>query len=803
MSTRTERLSKELVLRYACATVVTLIAAAGAQLVIRSDFVLAVCALSIVGAWVSLYLRVHGMRVAGVLISRPLWNGLTSLAWLLAATLWTVSSLSDLFAILSSGGGTQAFWVRFGASDSLLLLMQVFLLFSAFRSFALISDKDATLATVPSFSVLLLLIPVHKGIEVVLYFLVWTLTATALFALDHRSELARGVDGRVPAALPGQDVRLAARGLASVMASALVAAFALSYFLTSRDADSRSSTQNAITGLAGRLAQFALQSSPDQGGSAGPERQIDFSSGPTLPSKTLLWKTAVFALNGRLVRPQYFRLFTLERYNGSTWLQAGGKQKQVALAPITPAQWPPINPFFNQQNGSFRGSPFSRPSGGGSFRGGSFGTRSGFIPSDAFAIGDAFPDTIRSFGTRRRTVRVSVISSATNLGFVPALPGTRLVALALPGVQELRARADGAVDLSFIPLNQKVRSVSELPDVSEYGGSDSAPVRKVEPKPDSPRLSLGDRAVYVKHPALSERVNQFARTALAGTKPGDSNLSRAGRLARAIQNGATYTLRPPALPEGSEATDYFLFPGKKRGFCTHFASALTVLCRSQGIPARVVSGFAVKEYDSAGFALLRDDNAHAWTEVWVDNWGWATVDATPAGDRGDNAPNWLSLWGEWATSLFLQVEGWSRARILGLGIGAVALLGGIYAFRRRVRVRTWWARRNRSNRETEWSRREIVAAYERASSELARRFRPRLESETPNEWLDAAARFALDAPRPVELPLRQLRELTGLYLLARYAPQAPDRSVAIVARELAGHLTWKKPRRNAALDAGR
>lgn len=811
MSTRTERLTTELVLRYACATLVTLIAAAGAQLVIRGDFVLAVSTLSIVGAWVSLYLRVHGMRVAGVLIPRPLWNGLTSLAWLLAATLWTISSLSDIMAILLNGGGSQAFWVRFGAGDSLLLLMQVFLLFSAFRSFALISDKDATLATVPSFSVLLLLIPVHKGIEVVLYFLAWTLSATALFALDHRSELARAVDGRVPAAVPGQDVRLAARGLATVMASALVAAFALSYFLTSRDADSRSSTENAITGLAGRLAQFALQSSSDQSGSAGPERQIDFSSGPTLPSKTLLWKALVFALNGQSLRPQYFRLFTLERYNGSTWLQAGERQKQkrVVLAPVAPGQWPTINAFSFQGSGSFRGGPFiggsygGRQLRGGRFSGGPFGGQSDRPPADAFAVGAAFPNTTRSFGTQRHTVRMSVTASATNLGFVPLLPGTRLVSLVVPGVQELRARSDGALDLSFIPLGQRVRGVAELPDVPEYGGRDDAPTQKVAASPSSPRLSPDDRATYVEHPALSARVNQFARAALSGVKPGYSNLNRAQRLAHAIQVGATYTLRPPTLPEGKEATDYFLFDGKKRGFCTHFASALTVLCRSQGIPARVVSGFAVKEYDSDGLALLRDDNAHAWTEVWVDNWGWATVDATPAGDRGDNAPNWLSLWGEWATSLFLQVEGWSRARILGLGLGTVALLLGVYVFGRRVRVLAWWARRHRLNRETEWSRREIEVAYGRASSELARRFRPRLESETPDEWLDAAAHFAAQAPRPVELPLRQLRQLTGLYLYARYAPQAPDKSLVIVARELAGHLTWKKPRsKNAALDAG-
>lgn len=338
MSTRTERLSVELVLRYACATFVTLLAGAGAQLVVRSDFVGVVMALSVAGAFVSLYLRVHGMRVAGVSISRPLWNALTSLAWFVAAVFWAVTSLSDAIGLLLNGGGFSTVLVRFGAGDWLALLMQVFLLFSAFRSFALITDKDATLSTVPSFSVLLLLIPVHKGIEVVLYFLAWTLTATCLFALDHRSELKRSVDGRIPAAMPGQDVRMAARGLATVLASSLVAAFALSYFLTSSDADSRSSAQNAITGLAGRLAQFALQTSSDPGSTTGPERQIDFSSGPTLPSKTLLWRTRVISLDGEELHPQYFRLFTLSKYNGSTWTQEGDRQKRMSLVSLSPKQ---------------------------------------------------------------------------------------------------------------------------------------------------------------------------------------------------------------------------------------------------------------------------------------------------------------------------------------------------------------------------------------------------------------------------------------------------------------------------------
>lgn len=781
MSKRTERLSGELVLRYGCATLVTLVAAAGAQLVVRTDFVLAIIALCLVGAPISLFLRLHEMRVLGMKISRPLWNGFTSFAWFIAAAVWTISSLSDLVAIVMSGGASQGFWLRFGAGESLSLLMQVFLLFAAFRSFALISDKDATLATVPSFSVLLLLIPVHHGIEVVVYFLIWTLGATTLFALDHRSELARSVDGRVPASLPGQDVRLAARGLATVLAAAMVAAFALSYFLTSRNADDRSKTESAISNLAGRLVQFALQTSSESTG-GGPERQIDFSSGPALPSRALLWQVTVVGLDDKPLRPQYFRLFSLSRYSGSTWTQSPSEQKRVNEEPLTRAQWP--LPYarrnYELRQGGRDGNrpPLSRDS----------TLRSGFV------IDKAWPEVNRVFGHPTRLVRIGVQSNVANLGFIPLLPGVRTVRLRDSNISEVRTRSDNAVELGFIGAGQNAGALASVPEVAEYGfPGGAAPTKIVAAQPDSPRLSSAQRAAFGQvPPVLSKRVREFARRALLGAKPQENNLGRAQRLALAIQRGATYTLRPPSPPTGAEATEFFLFEGNRRGYCTHFASALTVLCRSQGIPARVVSGFVANEYNPNGQALLRDANAHAWTEVWVEHWGWALVDATPAADRGDNAPNWLSLGGDWIMSVFGQAERWSRTRLWGLGFWLATLLVAVYAFRRRALLRAWWTRRTDSGEDLEWSRQEIIAAYERASLGLSRQFRPREASETPDEWLVAAIEFAAKSPTSLELPLRQLRELTGLYLRARYAPEPPAGSLVVVARELVACLKWKK-----------
>ncbi len=849
MTTRTEHLSASTLLRYACATIVTLIAAAGAQLVVRSDFTLAIGALALIGAPVSLYLRLHSMRVAGFSLSKPLWNGFTVLVFFVSAGVWTLASMSDLLSLVMSGQASQSFWLRFGAEGSLALLMQVFLLFAAFRSFALISDKDATLATVPSFSVLLLLIPVHKGIEVVLYFLLWTLAATTLFALDHRSELAAGADGRVRSPTLGQDVPLAARGLATVLAAALVAAFGLSALLTSRSSDDRSATESAITGLASRLAQFALRSSESSQGE-GIERQIDFSSGPSLPSRTLLWRVLVRSPRGRLLRPNYFRLFALSRYNGSTWTRTSRSTKQIARAPLSVQTWPPelrfrlgnfVDPsargsrarFGNGFGGDAR-AELTRPrfpaesgreapgfSGdtsrirtppdprlpklrgfqnqGDSRNGGIQGSRN--IPNRrtdvpelplGFLFKNAWPRQRRHVGRPTRPLIVSVRSHVTNLGFVPLLPGTRALYQRDSVLQELRAGDDGSADLGFVAQGQRTESISDVPMLTDYGLAGTAPTKKVVASPDSPTLSPSERALYLEHPRLSARTQGFGDEVMRRSGPGESSFVRANRLALAIQRGSTYTLRPPTPPSGREATDFFLFDGNRRGYCTHFASALAVLCRSQNIPARVVSGFAAQEYSEDGWALLREANAHAWTEVWIENWGWAPVDATPSADRGDNAPNLLAYWSDWVGFAWNQIEMWSRARLWLVGVAVAALLACIYALRRRARLKTWWSRRRGRLSNTEWSRREIIAAYDLASPRLARLFRARAAFETPDEWLAAADQTALRSPRARTFARREFEALTQHYLRARYAATPPDDSLVAVSRDLAREVRRKK-----------
>jgi len=111
---------------------------------------------------------------------------------------------------------------------------------------------------------------------------------------------------------------------------------------------------------------------------------------------------------------------------------------------------------------------------------------------------------------------------------------------------------------------------------------------------------------------------------------------RACAIQRHLQRYYRYTLEPETPPENQDFVTYFLYVGKE-GYCTYFASAMTVMCRMAGLPARYVEGFLAKP-DAEGFAYVIGENAHAWTEVYFEGFGWVPFDATPSQDEQDD-PN--------------------------------------------------------------------------------------------------------------------------------------------------------------------
>ncbi len=89
-----------------------------------------------------------------------------------------------------------------------------------------------------------------------------------------------------------------------------------------------------------------------------------------------------------------------------------------------------------------------------------------------------------------------------------------------------------------------------------------------------------------------------------------------------------YTLQPPVLT--GNVFDKFLF-SSRRGFCELYAGSFALLMRAAGIPARIVTGYQGGEFNRIGnYLIVRQSDAHAWTEVWIRERGWMRVDPTAA-----------------------------------------------------------------------------------------------------------------------------------------------------------------------------
>lgn len=279
------------------------------------------------------------------------------------------------------------------------------------------------------------------------------------------------------------------------------------------------------------------------------------------------------------------------------------------------------------------------------------------------------------------------------------------------------------------------------------------------------------------------------------------------RVARALQwlsqGEFSYTLTPPILTS-RHRVDEFLFQSKQ-GFCEHYASAFTFLMRAAGVPARVVTGYQGAT-QNGDYWLIRQADAHAWTEVWLENRGWQRVDPTfvisptrinagiarsidssalPFMLRNDNA--WvrnlrlradivINTWNQWVVgydqqrqSDFLKKLGiddfLSRAFLLWL-ISGLALILGSFA--------VWLIYKNRPPQPD---------AASRAYHSFSKKLHPltRADSEAPQA-------FALRASQRYPTQAKQITAITQLYLKARYAQdqaalRALQREVARFSRQ--------------------
>lgn len=144
------------------------------------------------------------------------------------------------------------------------------------------------------------------------------------------------------------------------------------------------------------------------------------------------------------------------------------------------------------------------------------------------------------------------------------------------------------------------------------------------------QLTTKDRSRYLQLPSeIPQRMRDLAVTWTAGAA---TDAEKAIRIQRHLESEFRYSLA--ATSSGKEnPVDHFLFTSKE-GHCEYFSTAMVLLLRSVGVPARNVTGYVGGTWNRfGGFYAVRHGDAHSWVEAWVDQGGrvgWVTYDPTPA-----------------------------------------------------------------------------------------------------------------------------------------------------------------------------
>jgi len=252
-----------------------------------------------------------------------------------------------------------------------------------------------------------------------------------------------------------------------------------------------------------------------------------------------------------------------------------------------------------------------------------------------------------------------------------------------------------------------------------------------------------------------------------------------------------YTTEPRLL--GRDSVDEFLFESRE-GFCEHFASAFVFLMRAAGVPARVVTGYQGGEYNPlSGYLLVRQSEAHAWSEVWLGGRGWVRVDPTAAvapdriergieaalAEGGETLPGTFlrqsafltqlrlawdatnTFWNNQVVAFGEEQQRWLLER-LNLGDDwqqlGIALVLALISFFVAMSLYLGWRFRPRGKDA-------LAQIYDQLCRKLARRGLPRAAHEGPSDYVARVLQA-----RPDLAP--HLVETRNLYVALRYGPRS-------------------------------
>ncbi|NOY90142.1 MAG: DUF3488 domain-containing protein [Deltaproteobacteria bacterium] len=301
-------------------------------------------------------------------------------------------------------------------------------------------------------------------------------------------------------------------------------------------------------------------------------------------------------------------------------------------------------------------------------------------------------------------------------------------------------------------------------------------------------------ARYLELPRGQERIVALARRWTAGAaSPG----ARADLLLRHLRDSGDfrYTLEQPDT-HGDDPLEVFLFEARA-GHCEYYSTALAVMLRGLGVPARNVTGFLGGRYNRfGGYYAVRQGDAHSWVEAWIDE-GWVTLDATPA-TRELLGPRDGMLGGLRALLDAMSMR-WAR-HVVGYDLRRQAatlreLMGYFERWRRPggstaeheeispaagtqrrsqrpslawlllalpLLLAWWWRRRSSPPVSPDDARlRRTLRLYRRLDARLARRGLSRPRSRAPTRHLRALREADFEG-------LETAEEITALYLSVRY-----------------------------------
>lgn len=156
----------------------------------------------------------------------------------------------------------------------------------------------------------------------------------------------------------------------------------------------------------------------------------------------------------------------------------------------------------------------------------------------------------------------------------------------------------------------------------------TAAMRRLEKAVDERNKDPYWTAIQERYLQLPENLPpEVADTAQEIMSEGNGLYDQAVRLEVYLRDNFEYTLEPEPAPLDGDFVAHVL--ASQEGYCVHFATAMVVMARTAGIPARYVEGFALEEGVNSTTWLATGKTAHAWAELYFRGIGWLTFDATP------------------------------------------------------------------------------------------------------------------------------------------------------------------------------